>query len=184
MAIRISDATRARITEVWPQILSRLADGEFIGPLLAQFGLKPDWLRAYRAENPVAYKEWAAAREESGDAFAERALEMALNPVQVIPQEDGKEPLVIKVDPAHARNAIDTLKWAARIRNPRAYSDKAQLDVNVRTVDLTRIIEEANARLAAGRAPRILEHEPARLALGHAATAAIEQKAAELLELL
>ncbi|HEY5636269.1 MAG TPA: hypothetical protein VIS77_05155, partial [Burkholderiales bacterium] len=58
------------------------------------------------------------------------------------------------LDPAHARMRVDTLKWAARIRNPRLYGDKAQLDVNVRTVDLTRIIEAANARLAAAQAAR------------------------------
>jgi hypothetical protein len=52
---------------------------------------------------------------------------------------------------------VDTLKWAARIRNPRAYSDKSSIDVNVRTVDLTRIISEANARLAAREAGRVIE---------------------------
>ena len=38
-----------------------------------------------------------------------------------------------------------------------------QLDVNVRTMDLTRIISEAHARLAAGRQPVTLDHAGARL---------------------
>jgi hypothetical protein len=57
---------------------------------------------------------------------------------------------------------VDTLKWAARIRNPRLYGDKAQLDVNVRTLDLTRIISDAQARLAASR---IIEGHVIRAAL-------------------
>lgn len=184
MTTRISEETRARITALWPDILNELAAGAFVVPMLARLGLKEEWLRAYRVGNPTAATEWANAREQSGDAFAERALEMALNPCQVIPsKEEGGQPLIIKIDPAHARNAIDTLKWAARVRNPRTYGDKAQLDISVKTVDLTRIISEANARLARGRAPVTLEHD-ARPALGHAADAAIAHSASKLLELL
>ena len=166
MTTRISEQTRAEIRSAWPAIIEGLAAGELVHVLLARLALKPEWLRAYRSSEPNARQEWDDAREQSADSFAEKALDMALNPAQVINpgergNETGTQPLIIRVDPAHARNAIDTLKWAARIRNPRLYSDKAQLDVNVRTVDLTRIISEANARLANGRAPRILEHEQA-----------------------
>jgi hypothetical protein len=94
---------------------------------------------------------------------------MALEPCQVIAagapgNENGKDPLVIRLDPAHARNAIDTLKWAAKTRNPKVYSDKAVIDMNIRTVDLTRIITEAAARLAVHRAGRVIEHEQPLLA--------------------
>ena len=86
---------------------------------------------------------------------------MALNPQVVVTKDkDGNplaQPLIIPVDAAHARNAIDTLKWAAKVRNPRTYSDKQQLDVNIKTVDLTKIINDANARLAASKAGRVIE---------------------------
>lgn len=188
MTTRIGDELRAKIAALWPDILNELAAGAFVAPMLARLGLKPEQLRGFYATDPLARQQWADAREQSGDAFAERALEMALHPCQIInPGEKGNEtgtqPLIIPVEPAHARNAIDTLKWAARVRNPRTYSDKAQLDINVKTVDLTRIINEANARLARGRAPVTLEHD-ARPALGHAADAAIAHSASKLLELL
>jgi hypothetical protein len=57
----------------------------------------------------------------------------------------------------HARTRIDTLKWAARVRNPRVYSEKQTVDLNVRSVDLTAIIRDANARLAQAREPRLIE---------------------------
>ena len=151
MNTRIGAETAARVATAWPEILRALAAGELVGKACARLGLKPEWLYAYRAQVHGARQEWEDARESSADAFAEEAVEVARNPVQVIPQGDGVEPLIVRVDPGHARNLVDTLKWAARIRNPRLYGDKAQLDVNVRTVDLTRIISDANARLAAAR---------------------------------
>lgn len=154
MNTRIGAETAARVREHWGDILRSLAEGELVGPLCARLDLKPEWLRAYRQWEPNARQEWELAREQSADAFAEKALSLAMNPVQVIPQE-GKEPLIMRIDPANARNAIDTLKWAARIRNPRLYSDKNTLDINVKTVDLTRIISDANARLAAARNPEL-----------------------------
>jgi hypothetical protein len=140
---RISDATRARIAQAWPDIIAALADGELVRDALEGAGISRGMLRAYLDSDASARAQWDSAREQSAHAFMEQALDAANNR---------------GLDPAHARVRIDTLKWAARIRNPRLYGDKAQLDVNVRTVDLTRIIEAANARLAAAQVGRIIEH--------------------------
>ena len=145
---RISEDTRARIANAWPEILDALANGELVKDTLAKLGISRDAMRAFKAGNPAACADWDLAREQSADALFEQALAKANDP---------------RIDPAHARVRVDTLKWAARIRNPRLYGDKAQLDVNVRTVDLTRIIQDANARLAAARAPRVLEGTSARI---------------------
>ncbi len=141
---RISDATREKVRQVWPAILEGLAAGRLVRDVLREHGVSNDVLRLYKSESPQARAEWDEARERSADAFMDEAIEAAYN---------------CELDPAHARMRVDTLKWAARIRNPRLYGDKAQLDVNVRTVDLTRIIEAANARLLASQAGRVLEHE-------------------------
>ena len=141
---RISDATREKVRKAWPAILEGLADGKLIRDVLAQHGVSRDVLRLWLAEDQGRRTEWDLARERSADAFMDEAIEAAYNR---------------ELDPAHARMRVDTLKWAARIRNPRLYGDKAQLDVNVKTVDLTRIIEAANARLIASQAGRVIEHE-------------------------
>lgn len=150
MTGRISDATRARIAQAWPAVLAALADGALVRDALEDNGITRDMLRAYLAGDAGARLEWDAARERSADAFMDQALEVANNR---------------ELDPAHARVRVDTLKWAARIRNPRLYGDKAQLDVNVRTIDLTRIIDAANQRLEAARAGRIIDQAPAAPAL-------------------
>jgi hypothetical protein len=167
MTTRISEDTRAAIKTAWPEILSALAAGELVRDVLARLNLKPEWLRAYRASEPGARQEWEDAREDSAHAFMEEAMTTARAPTRIIIKE-GKEDeqlLISRLDPAHARNLIDTLKWAARIRNPRLYSDKASIDVNVKTVDLTRIITDANARLAAAQVGRIIDGQVMRRAL-------------------
>jgi len=141
---RISADTIARLRSAWPDLLIAVADGEPIGDSIRKYGFSPDMVRAYRALFPDASRQWELAREQSADALADKALATANNPA---------------LDPAHARLYVDTLKWAAAKRNPRAYSDKAMLDVNVKTVDLTAIIVAANARLAAANQGRVIEHD-------------------------
>lgn len=111
--------------------------------VLAELGLTDTMLRAYKGTEPNARQEWEDAREQSADEFFNQALETANNAA---------------LEPGHARVKVDTLKWAARIRNPRLYGEKQQIDMNIKTVDLTKIISDANARLAAAQAAgRIIE---------------------------
>lgn len=156
MVTRIGDITRAKIAEAWPAILAELATGALVKSTLAKHGISPQECAAWRLENPDRQKEWETARELSADAFMDEALDIARDPFEMTTRhpETGEElekPLVTRIDAAHARTRIDTLKWAARIRNPRLYGDKQAIDLNVKTVDLTRIIQDANARLQAAR---------------------------------
>lgn len=125
-------------------MLDALADGVMIKDILAAEGLSRRDLRTWLAAEPARRAEWELAREASADAFHDEALQVTRSPY--VQGTDGATP--IRMDPAQVRNLVDTLKWAARIRNPKMYGEKAQLDVNVRTVDLTSIINGANARLA------------------------------------
>lgn len=156
---RISEETRARIREAWPDILADIAAGSLIKDALAKRDVTDGQKRAFLASEPNARAQWDEAREASADSYHDEALQLVRDPSQVVLDEAGNpridprngKPLIIERDAGLVRAHVDTLKWAARIRNPRVYGDKAQLDVNVRTVDLTRIITEANARLEASR---------------------------------
>lgn len=157
---RISPETAARIAAAWPAILHEIAAGALIAQTVKAAGFTMDMMRAYRALDPANDAAWARAKEDSADAFTEEGLAVARKPIHVINpgepgNENGTQPLLIPIDPASARVHVDYLKWIAAKRNPRTYSDKSQVDVNVRTVDLTRIIQDANARLAAQRATPI-----------------------------
>ena len=147
MATRIGEETRARIAAAYGGLLDALAAGEGMEPHYKAAGVSADQVRVWRMEQGAAGEreaQWQAARAQSADAYADRIIEIAYNPGD---------------DSGIARVRMDALRWLASKRNPRDYSDKAQLDVNVKTVDLTRIIEAANARLIASQAGRVLEHE-------------------------
>lgn len=132
----ISEATRERIRQAWPDILSDLAGGKLVRDTLVAHLVTPEQKRVYVTTEPNARAQWDEAREASADAFFDEAIEVIHSPEA-------------KTNPNYARVVIDTLKWASRIRNSRQYGDKVQLDV--RTLDLTRVIADANARLARGR---------------------------------
>lgn len=167
MTTRIGDATREAIRKAWPDILLALATGALVKPTLDKHGLSRMQVHAMMLEVPAMRAEWESAREQSADALYEQALECAL--------EDHHKDLA-----QHVRTRIDTLKWAARIRNPRLYGDKAQLDVNVKTVDLTAIIVAAQQRLAAAQRPRELDVTPSNREADAANVRALPAEAGEL----
>jgi hypothetical protein len=138
MATRIGDDARQKIAAAYDDLLDRLAAGEIMAPFYKAAGVSADQVRVWRLEDAAGEREkqWQAARQQSADAYADQVLEVAYND---------------KLDSGNARVRMDALRWLAAKRNPSYYNDKAQLDVNVRTIDLTRIIGDAQARLAASR---------------------------------
>ena len=169
MTSRIGPETRERILAAWPAILAEIAEGDLIQDVRARHGISAGELRAFRAD-PAREAEYQKAREDSADAFMDLAMrESQCGPRKLIATDgtpvldDAGKPVVVAGDAAVARVRVDTLKWAARIRNPRLYGDKQQLDVNVKTIDLTRTIQEANARLQAAQRPALRDVSDAEL---------------------
>lgn len=139
---KIGPETRARIAAAWPELMAKIADGAPIGATVRDMGFSGGELRAYRATEPGADADWQRAKEESAEYFFEAAQDIASNPGP---------------DAKAARVKLQALMWLAAKRNPRAYADRAALDVSVKHVDLTRIIEDANARLAGARNPALAD---------------------------
>ena len=136
MTSRIGPDTAERIRQAWPDLLERIAAGDRVDKSLEALKITRNMVRAYLRDVTGARAEWDDAREASADAYFDELQDVTYNPGS---------------DPAAARVKQQGLMWMAAKRDPRRYSDKAQLDVNVRTIDLTRIIEAANARLASAR---------------------------------
>ncbi len=137
--------THALVAQAWSNLLDGIAAGDMVKDVLARNGLTYNQVRVYLRAHPQVRTEWDDAREASADAFMDEAFSIARQPA---------------ADPSHARTLVDLCKWGARIRNPRAYSDKSIVDLNVKTVDLTSIIRDANARLAAQQQGRIIDATP------------------------
>lgn len=140
MATRLSPATIARIEAAWPQILDALACGERLDDSITKpHGLSLDQVRTYRRTRPERVREWEDALEDSAHALVGKA------------QHEIEQPLRDQAAVGAARiRAEFYLKLAAK-RLPRVYSEKAQIDVNVKHIDLTDAINKAQARIAAWR---------------------------------
>ena len=150
MATRIGEDTRKRIEAAWPDLLDALAAGEIMAPHYAKAKVSADQVRVWRVESPDRGKEWDTAREQSADAYADMIAEVANTPMS---------------DSAAARVRIQALQWLAGKRNVQRYGERTTHDLTIKTIDLTTIIQAANARLAAAQPGRVIEAEVVRPAL-------------------
>jgi hypothetical protein len=135
---RISEATREKVRKAWPSILDALAEGSPVSAAIKEHGISYGVVSAFIASEPGARNEWETAKEVSAEVLFDDLLKITAT-------------RFADIDPTRARAVMDSLKWLAAKRNPKVYSDRSQVDLNVKTIDLTRIIQEADARLRAGR---------------------------------
>jgi hypothetical protein len=100
--------------ELAAEICDRLAGGEPLQAICSSSDAMPDpkTVRRWRDAHPEFRLSYARAREDAGDAWAERALAAAM-----------------KADPvtaAAARVKFDALRWYASKLAPKVYGDKLQ----------------------------------------------------------
>lgn len=128
----ISAERAAAVAAVFPQILQAIREGARVDRTCAAHGLDRRDVWAYWSKDPARRTEWYDAMKESADAFLDKAIDAAENA--------GK-------DAKAARVQLAAYQWIAEKRDPERYGQRTRADINVRTVDLTRIIQDANARL-------------------------------------
>lgn len=108
---------RGRPSEFSPQtantICERLADGESLRTICAEDGM-PDrsTVRRWLSQNEEFRGQYAHAREEQADVYAERIVDEAHT----------------ATDAAIGRLRMDALKWAASKLAPKRYGDKVQTE--------------------------------------------------------
>jgi hypothetical protein len=140
----ISVEKRAKIDGIWPAILQAIRDGARIDHTAAVYKLTRADLWAYRHGKPDLVAAWYDAIKDSADSFVDQM-------VDVMSEAD--------FNAKGARVKAGILQWIAEKRDPDRYGQRTRADINVKTVDLTAIIKDANARLAAAKDPRLIEGE-------------------------
>lgn len=101
--------------EVAAIICERIADGESLRQICEEPGMpNRSTVRQWLAVHPEFHAQYARAREEQGDAYAERAIHEALT----------------ASDAQMGRLRMDALKWAAGKLAPKRYGDKVQQEVS------------------------------------------------------
>ena len=137
MASRIGAEQAAKVAAVWPDVLSRLRVGELVSVVAESYDLSRGDLWAYRNADPNLRGAWADAMLDSADALCEIALETASN---------------TDIDAKRAQVMCNMLMLVAEKRNPERYAQRSRHDINVKTLDLTPILQRAEARLALAQA--------------------------------
>lgn len=134
MATRISAETFEAIENDWLDILDAIADGQTIGDVCDVKPYTRSSVYAFRRESPQSVR----------DAFHDAMKESAQADMDTLRATISNSDL----DPRHARNKINGLMWLIEKKDPDKYGQRVRADFNVKTIDLNKIIGDANARLA------------------------------------
>jgi len=135
----ISEETRAKIQSSWDDILDAVGAGEIgvtlesAAKAIAGVGIRS--IQRYARQTPKAREQLDQALSDGADALVERLPSLIL----------------AELDARRARVLVDTLFRIAAARDPKRYGAKASMTLDVRTVDLTQIINDANKRLELSR---------------------------------
>lgn len=144
-SVGMSSEQRALIAQAWPDILQDIRDGERVDKTCERYGLDRRVLWQYWSGEPQLRAAWYDAMKDSADAYVQKAIEAAENAAE---------------NPKAARVKLAAYQWVAEKRDPDRYGQRTRADINVKTVDLTGIIADANARLAAARQNRVIDVTP------------------------
>ena len=149
MPTRISKATRAAIAKAWPDIIDRFADGESLKAICSDYPFTRSSVIAFRREMGGEFEsQYDTARRDSADSAIDDIVETISNS---------------DLDHRTARNKLNALMWLAEKRNPDQYAQRVRQDINVKKIDMGKILADANQR--------VIDYERQRLQ--HAAVDAI-----------
>jgi hypothetical protein len=123
----MADATHRNPTpEDFPVILDGIANGKSLRAICREIGVHPGAAStAMRSDDDLA-SQYAHAREDRADYYAESILTTA------------QATLAGRFKPDAARVAIDAFKWTASKMAPKKYGDKVQTE-HSGTVGITRV---------------------------------------------
>lgn len=141
----LTEEKQRQVAAVFPDILQAIRDGARVDKTCEAYGLDRRIVWQYWSNTPALRTAWYDAMKESADAFLDKAMDAAENA--------GK-------DAKAARVQLAAYQWIAEKRDPERYGQRTRTDLNIKTIDLTRIIQDANARLAAQQQGRIIDATP------------------------
>lgn len=146
-------------------ILQAIRDGARVDKTCESYGISTAQLWLFRNRDPELRAAWHDAMKDSADAYVQKAQ-------QVIEDDT--------VNPKAARVKLSGYQWLAEKRDPDKYGQRTKADINVRTVDLTAIIQDANARLATSRQNQIIDVTPSDPGLGRIRAHALQETQAAI----
>ena len=113
------------------RIIEEISLGEFTTKVLKRHGISNAQWRYFVNNSPILIEKYTAAREESAENFAAKAVESAE---------------AVDEDPNRSRLKIDTYKWVASKIAPQTFGDRIELNIT-KTVDIGTALADARNRI-------------------------------------
>jgi hypothetical protein len=133
----LAEEHETAIAAAWQDMVDEIAAGALCREVLADHGFSKTSVRRFRLADPRRVQEWR-------EAIADSAVE--LNDEHLATARD------TDMDPSRMRAKLNALEWQMAKRDPDRYADRSRHDINVKTLDLTPILQRAEARLALAQA--------------------------------
>lgn len=144
MARELTEAMRAQIAPHWEAILEAVASNQ---KTVYKAGID---IAGASISSIQRYARCVPGAREQLDAALADGCELMMASLDEMIQS---EP-----DARRARVRADFQLKLAQSRDPKRWADRMRHDITVKTLDLTRIIADANARLTSSRAPALIDH--------------------------
>ncbi len=143
MPTRVSKSTIAAISRAWPDICSRIADGESLPSICKDYSFSRYAVLAYVRDGDAKIREqYQQVRRDSAHAF----LDMALDTISSADTDHRRE-----------KTRCNVLFSLAEKMNPSEYAPRSRQDIQVTKLDVNQILADANARLASGDTAAFIE---------------------------
>jgi hypothetical protein len=120
-----------RSTELAQTICQRIAQGESLRAICASDDMPAmSTVFVWLSEDKTFAEQYARAREEQADGYADEIVAIADEPPQLVTKDDGED-VEVSLDSAaiqRQRLRIDARKWVASKLKPKKYGDKVDVE--------------------------------------------------------
>lgn len=139
----MSNIVKYHPEKIWPEILTRIANGDSLATALSQPGM-PSYELAKRhlRSDPTLREAYDEAVRDRADRMAESLLDLAAQPIP-----DDIEPAARSAWVQNKRVQIDTIKWVASRTFRQAWGERVDLSVNHTQISISAALEAANDRI-------------------------------------
>jgi len=130
-------------TTIWPDILTRIANGESLASALRKPGM-PSYALAkiHLRSDPALREAYDQAIQDRAAFLAEELIELADEPIP-----DGLDPASRSAWVQNKRVRLDTRKWIASRVYRQVYGDRVDVSVSHTQISITSALKAANSRL-------------------------------------
>ena len=139
--------------KIWGAILEQMANGHSLSAILRQPNYPSySWCKQKLRDDNELRRRYEIAIEDRADRLADELIALAYTPIPEGLDGRGASAFINSL-----RLRVDVLKWSASKLRPRVYGDKLEMSVTHEQISITKVLEEARARVDSLTKPQAKE---------------------------